>query len=157
MGERAIAAVSSALREILASALAAEPPLVEREDYIVLASPTEMPRDRHARLGVFLYRVNQHVLSRPEAMEIRGPLGLVLSYMLVPIGPDAELSQAILGRVLRTLHQHTKLEVPEAGGKVELRLLTHPLDEPLKLWTALGTPYSCALYYDVRIVQVLGS
>ena len=103
---------------------------------------------------MYLYRVHEHVLSRPEAMEIRGPLGFALSYMVAPVGPNAERCQQILGRVLRTLHAHGKLNLAEAGGEVEIRLLRHPVEEALQLWTALQAPYSCALYYDARIVQL---
>ena len=154
MAERAIAAVSQALREILAEALLREPSLVDKNDHVVLASPVDMPRDRHTRLGVYLYRVSEHVLSRPEAMRIKGPLGFVLSYLIVPLGPDPAQCQQILGRVLRTLHEHPTLQVPEAGGELELMLLRHPLEEAIRLWSAVDTPYQCALYYDVRIARL---
>jgi hypothetical protein len=154
MEERAIAAVSEALRETLAEALLGDPALVDQDDHVALASPADMPRDRHTRLGIFLHRVSEHVLSRPEAMRIRGPLGFVLSYLIVPLGPDPMRCQQILGRVLRTLHEHQKLQVPEAGGELDLMLLRHPLEEAIGLWSALDTPYQCALYYDVRIVRL---
>ena len=154
MGERAINAVSAALQTILTEALLCDPSLVESADKVVLASPAEMPRDRHTRLGIFLYRVNEHVLSRPEAMQIQGPLGFVLSYLIAPVGPEEARCQHILGRVLRTLHEHSKLQVPEAGGELSLTLLRHPLDESIHLWSVLGSPYQCALYYDVRIVRL---
>lgn len=154
MGERAIAAVSEALRGILAKSLLDEPPLVEENEHVVLASPIAIPLDRHTRLGIFLYRVSEHVLSRPEAMHIKGPLGFSLSYLIVPLGPNAVRCQQILGRVLRTLYGHSKLQVPEAGGELDLTLLRHPLEEAIGLWSALDTPYQCALYYDVRIVRL---
>jgi hypothetical protein len=154
MGEGAIAAVSETLREILAEALLREPSLVDKNDQVVLASPVDMPRDRHTRLGIFLYRVSEHVLSRPEAMRIKGPLGFVLSYLIVPLGPESVRCQQILGRVLRTLHEHSKLQVPEAGGELDLMLLRHPLEEAIRLWSAVDTPYQCALYYDVRIARL---
>jgi hypothetical protein len=137
MGERAIAAVSEVLRGILVQSLLHEPPLVEKEEHIVIGSPAEMPHDRHTRV------------------EIRGPLGFSLSYMIVPVGPDETRCQQILGRVLRTLHEHARLEVPEAGGELDLTMLRHPLEEALQLWSALDTVYACALYYDVRIVQLI--
>jgi hypothetical protein len=154
MGERAIAAVSEELRAILAEALLREPPLVEKDEHVVLASPADMHLDRHTRLGIFLYRVHEHVLSRPEAMRIKGPLGFALSYLMVPVGPDPARSHQILGRVLRTLHDCSELEVPEAGGQLDLALVRHALDEAMRLWSALDTPYQCALYYDVRIVRL---
>jgi hypothetical protein len=154
MGEPAIAAVSETLREILAKALLREPSLVDKNDQVLVASPVDVPRDRHTRLGIFLYRVSEHVLSRPEAMRIKGPLGFALSYLIVPLGPDPVQCQHILGRVLRTLHEHSKLTVPEAGGELDLMLLRHPLEEAMRLWSALDAPYQCALYYDVRIVQL---
>ncbi len=155
MGERAIAAVSETLRQTIADALLHEPALVEKEEHVVIGSPTDMPRDRHTRVGIFLYRVSEHPLSRPEAMEIRGPLGFSLSYMIVPVGPDEVQCQQILGRVLHTLYEHARLKVPETGGELDLTLLRHPLEEACQLWAALDTPYACALYYDVRIVQLL--
>ncbi len=154
MGERAIAAVSEALRGILAEALLEEPPLLDKDEHVLLASPADIPRDRHTRLGIFLYRVSEHVLSRPEAMRIKGPLGFLLSYLILPVGPDAAQCQQVLGRVLRTLYQHPMLQVPEAGGELELTLLRHPLEEAMQLWSALDTPYQPALYYDVRIVRL---
>lgn len=154
MGDRAIAAVSETLREMLAQALLGDPALLEGEEHVVLASPAEMPHDRHTRLGIFLYRVAEHPLSRPEAMQIRGPLGFTLSYLIVPVGPDATRCQHILGRVLRTLHENARLRVPEAGESVDLTLIRHPLEETLRLWSALDTPYACAIYCDVRIVQL---
>jgi hypothetical protein len=154
MAEIAITAVSEELREILAEAMLREPPLVENKEHVVVSSPVEMPRDRHTRLGIFLYRVSEHVLSRPEAMHIKGPLGFVLSYLMVPLGPDALHCQQILGRVLCSLHEHSKLTVPDAGGELDLALLRHPLDEAIHIWSALDAPYQCALYYDVRIVRL---
>ncbi len=154
MGESAIVVVSEALRGILAEALLCAPPLVDTSDEIVLASPAEMPHDRHTRLCIFLYRVHEHVLSRPEAMQIKGPLGFVLSYLIVPVGPDATHCQHVLGRVLRTLHEHAELQIPEAGGELSVSLLRHPLEEANRLWSALQTPYQCALYYDVRIARL---
>ncbi len=155
MGERAIAAVSEALRGILGQALLRDPALVEKEEHVVLASPAEMPRDRHTRLGIFLYRVSEHPLSRPQAMQIRRPLGFSLFYLIAPMGPDALHCQHILGRVLRTLYEHAKLQVPEAGGELDVTLLSHPLEEALQLWSALDTPHTCALYYTVRIVRLV--
>ena len=154
MGERAIAAVSAALRDTLAAALLNAPPLIDHDDKVILASPVEVPHDRHTRLCIFLYRIHEHVLSRPEAMQIKGPLGFVLSYLIVPIGPDAERCQHMLGRVLRTMHEHAELQIPEAGGELSLSLLRHPLEEAIHLWSALDIPYQCALYYEVRIVKV---
>jgi hypothetical protein len=154
MNEQAIVAVSRKLQLILGEALMQSPALMETDQHIVLTSPAEMPRDRHTRLGLYLYRVSEHALSRPEAMQIQGPLGFSLSYMVVPVGPDAALCQQILGRILRTLHQYGKLRVPEAGGELDLALVSYPLEETLGLWTALETPFTCALYYVVRIVRL---
>jgi len=154
MAERGITAVSETLRQILAEALLREPALLEKDEHVVLLSPAEIPHDHRTRLGLFLYRVSEHALSRAEAMRIQGPLGFTLSYLLVPVGPDALRCQHILGRVLHTLYDHPKLHIPEAGGDVELILLTHSLEEATQLWTALDTPYTCALYYSVRIVRL---
>jgi len=154
MTERGIAAVSESLRQILVEAMLREPALVEKSEHVLLASPAEIPHDRHTRLGLFLYRVSEHALSRAEAMRIQGPLGFTLSYLIVPVGPDALRCQHILGRVLHVLYDHPKLQVPDAGEDVELVLLTHSLEEATQLWTALDTPYACALYYSVRIVRL---
>lgn len=154
MGQRAIAAVSEALRDILAETLLVEPALVEATDRVLLASPSDMPHDRHTRLCVFLYRIHEHALSRAEAMHIQGPLGFVLSYLIVPVGPDATQCQLILGRVLRALHEHSTLQVPEAGGELQVMPLRHSLEEAAQLWRALDAPYQCGLCYEVRIVKV---
>lgn len=87
-------------------------------------------------------------------MHTKGPLGFVLSYLIVPLGTDAVHCHHIQGRVLHTLHQHAELHVPEAGGELTLSLLRHPLEKAIQLWTALHTPYQCTLYYDVRIVRL---
>jgi hypothetical protein len=155
MGERAIAAVSETLRAMLAEAMLRDPSLVERDEHVLLASPAEIPHDRHTRLGIFLYHIAEHVLSRPEAMHIRGPLGFSLSYLITPVGPDPLLCQEIMARVLRDLHDRARINVQEAGGELEVALLRHTLEEKLQLWAALDTPYSCALYYGVRIVQLI--
>jgi len=154
MGEKAITSVSQALRDMLAEALLDNPPLIEATDKVLLASPSDMPHDRHTRLCVFLYRIYEHALSRAEAMHIQGPLGFVLSYLIVPVGPDATHCQDILGRVLRALHEHAILQVPEAGGELQVTALRHPLEEAAQLWRALDTPYQCGLCYEVRIVKV---
>ena len=88
-------------------------------------------------------------------MEIRGPLGFSLSYMIVPVGPDEVHCQHILGRVLHSLYEHARLKIPESGDELDVMLLRHALEEACQLWEALDTPYTCALYYDVRIVQLL--
>jgi hypothetical protein len=152
--ETAIAAVSECLRGMLAQTLLEPPPLVEGDGQVVLASPSEVPRDRHTRLCVFLYRVHEHVLSRPEAMQIHGPLGFVLSYLVTPSGPDVGLCQHILGRVLRTCYSHSVLRVDEAGGELQLTLVRHALEEMLQIWSALDAPYQCSLCYEVRIVKL---
>jgi hypothetical protein len=154
MGERAIAAVSETLQRIVGETLMEEAALLDSAEHVVLSSPAEMPHDRRTRVGIFLHQVSEHALSRPQAMQIRGPLGFSLSYMIFPVGPDAALCQHILGRLLRTLYDHTTLQVPEAGGEVDLALATYSLDQMLSLWSALDTPYSCALYYVVRIVRL---
>jgi hypothetical protein len=154
MSERGIVAVSSTLRDILSESLLQPPPLLETSDDIILTSPVEAAGDRQTRLSIFLYRIHEHVLSRPEAMQIRGPLGFVLSYMIVPLGSDAARCQSILGRVLRALYLHAELQVPEAGNEVNLALLRRSPEEVSRLWSALQVPYRCALYYDVRIVRL---
>jgi hypothetical protein len=154
MGERAIALVSEALRGILAAALLDNPALIEATDKVLLASPGDMPHDRHTRLCVYLYRIHEHALSRAEAMHIQGPLGFILSYLIVPVGPDAIQCQHILGRVLRALHDHAMLRVPDAGGELQVTALRHPLGEAARLWQALDAPFQCSLCYEVRIVKV---
>ena len=154
MGENAIAAVSEALQQLLAEAMLSDPPLLESREHVVLASPAEMVRDRDTRLAIFLYRLHEHVLSRPEAMHIQGPLGFVLSYLIVPIGPEALPCQRILARVLRTLHVHAQLQIQEAGGELTVAVLRHQLEEATRMWSALRTPYRCAVYCEVRIARL---
>jgi hypothetical protein len=154
MGERAVAAVSGALRGILAQALVQAPSLVAVDGHVVLASPSDVPRDRHTRLCLFLYRIHEHALSRPEAMRIHGPLGFVLSYLVTPVGPDPVLCQHVLGRVLRTFYSHSTLRVDDAGGELQLTLLRHAPEEMAQIWSALDAPFQCSVCYEVRIVKL---
>ena len=154
MGEESIAFVSEALRALLATAMLEEPPLLESREHVVLASPADMPHDRHPRLGIFLYQVNEEALLRVEAGKEQRPLTVSLCYLVAPVGPDSLRCQKILARVLRTLYGRGRIRVPQTGDELELLLHQRSFEEQTRLWLALDTPYACALYYDVRSVPL---
>jgi len=60
-------------------------------------------------------------------MQIEGPLGFVLSYLIATIGP---------------------------GGELSLSLLRHTSEEAVHLWSTLQTSYQYAFYYNARIVRL---
>ena len=135
MGGKAVAAVSEALRGII-------------------ASPADMSDDRHTRVGSFLCHVDRHVLYRPRAMHDRGPRGFSLAHLIAPEVPEPLRCQEIPARVLCMLCDPARIQVPEAGDELEVALEQHSVGEKMQLWSALDAPYPCALYYDGRMVRL---
>ena len=174
----AIAAVTSTLRNLLASALANDADL---SDTIVTAQPLDKARDAAAtanQLNLFLYLIspnaawrNQDMPGRTRSGEVASPpLALNLFYLISAYGRDNDVqqpfSQLLLGQTMSALYDHPLLghdEIASAlpgndlGDQPErVRITLQPLsiEEISKLWAGFQMQYRLSVAYEVAVVLI---
>jgi hypothetical protein len=141
---------------------------------VTLNTPQEMARPGEQGLSVWLYRIerDEQRLNAPRErirvdQELHTPLPLRLHYLMAPIVESAdttagpELEQAILGKVLQTLHDHPKVRGVDlkddlAGTAIELTIRLEPqgLEEITRLWDALERSCQLCVSYEVGVVLI---
>jgi hypothetical protein len=123
---------------------------------------------------VWLYRVvrDEQTLNAPpqrigfDQIEYP-PLPMRLYYLMTPIadsdeeGSGSEMEQAILGKVLQTLHDTPILRGADllgdlAGTDVEMavRLESMDLEEITRVWDSLESSYQLSVSYEVSVVPI---
>lgn len=124
------------------------------------------PFDGTNRVGLFLYRTsaNEQARQRPsrETFPRPAPLSLDLHLLFAAWGASALDEQVVLAWTLRQLHQHPVLDVgslsPEAGWDADEVVQIVPsdatLEDTLRLWRALGSPYRLSATYIARAVRL---
>ncbi len=174
----AIAAVTSTLRNLLASALAGDADL---SDTIVTAQPLDRARDASAtanQLNLFLYMIspsaawrNQDMPGRTRPGEVASPpLALNLFYLISAYGRDNDaqqpFSQLLLGQAMSALYDHPLLghdEIASAlpgndlGDQPErVRITLQPLsiEEISKLWAGFQMQYRLSVAYEAAVVLI---
>jgi hypothetical protein len=162
-----IAAVSNALRTILADAYLADPviaPIVGPDPAIVFTNPTETVRDSSNRLSLWLYQVteNEFVKNQPPARNNgpqhipETPLALNLYYLITPFAGESD--HLLLGLTMRILYDNAivRLHRPEDEIAEELRIILCrlSLEELTRIWEALREPYRLSVCYLVRLVHI---
>jgi hypothetical protein len=162
-----IAAVSNALRTILADAYLADPviaPIVGPDPAIVFTNPTETVRDSSNRLSLWLYQVteNEFLKNQPPArangpqLIPETPLALNLYYLITPFAGEAD--HLLLGLTMRILYDNAivRLHRPEDSIAEELRIILCrlSLEELTRIWEALREPYRLSVCYQVRLVHI---
>jgi hypothetical protein len=174
----AIAAVTAALRSLLAEAIAPDPELA---DTAFTMQPPDIARADGVtanQINLFLYRTavnaawsNQPIPERARTGDSAPPpLALTLSYLLTVYGRDNDaqrpFSHLLLGRAMSVLHDNPIL-TPEAlqaslpaGGlprqieRVRLTLQPMSLDDLSKLWSGLQTQFRLSASYEASVVLI---
>lgn len=174
----AIAAVTAAMRNLLALGLANEADL---NDALVTAQPLDKARDAAAtvnQLNLFLYLIspsgawrNQDMPGRVRSGDVASTgLGLNLFYLLSSYGRDNDLetpfSHLLLGQAMSTLNDHPILgraEIAAAlpnndlGDQLErVRITLQPLsiEDISKLWAGFQMQYRLSVAYEVAVVLI---
>ncbi len=174
----AIAAVTSCLRNLLASALAGDADL---SDTMVTAQPLDKARDPAAtanQLNLFLYLIspnaawrNQDMPGRVRPGEVASPpLALNLFYLVSAYGRDNDVqqpfSQLLLGQAMRALYDHPLLGHDEIAAALpgndlgdqpeRVRITLQPLsiEEISKLWAGFQMQYRLSVAYEVAVVLI---
>lgn len=137
-------------------------------------------QDDHARITLFLYRIEENTETRNGPERRRGdglsrqPLGLELAYMVTAwavrsdgLAADDTATaeeQELLGTVMQALYDHAEVargDLVEAssGGDVwapidslQVVLDAPGIDEILRIWDSADIPYRTSVTYRVRVV-----
>jgi len=170
----AIAAVTATLRALLIRKLGIPGITAQSPDK---ARPASASGDQ---VNLFLYQTmpdaawrNMDMPRQLKAGETgQPPLPLILSYLLTAYSDDADdvKSQILLGRAMSALHDHPLLDAAEIKDatqnaaadsdlheqleRVRITLLSMPLEELSKLWTAFQAPYRTSAAYQVSVVLI---
>lgn len=181
MSFEAIYEVTRGLRMLLHSQLVQQNPSA----VVTLLPPGDTLPDT---LGVnlYLYRVIESPFTRNQDWpgdRVTPPgtepaLGLILSYLLTPIGkkPDDESAtlgddaHTMLGVSMLTLHEHPVLNDVHMPGfdadtvlpaflqnsydKIKITLIATSLEELSKIWATINKPYRLSVAYEVSLVQL---
>ena len=170
----AIAAVTTALRNLLDQGLNAEVPGTK-----VTTRPPDKARDNFTgnQVNLFLYQALPNAAwrnldPRQARSERPGqpPLALNLCYLLSAYGQNDDdpdpASHRLLGEAMRILHEHPVLEPREIGDgslgidehehaeRVRIALRPLSVEEMSKLWTIFQTPYRLSVAYEVSVVLI---
>jgi hypothetical protein len=130
-------------------------------------------------VNLYLYLIVEHAFSRnrpPSADGThryrRGPLGLTLYYMMTPHNRDGITStddHLVLGQAMRVFYDHPVItdslldassnpilqgELRGRGTELHIVLNRLNLEEQIKIWNALQTPYRLSVCYEVRTVRI---
>jgi hypothetical protein len=173
--ERAVAAVTATLKNMIFRALSADADLAGTE---VTARPPDRARQggvAGSQINLFLYRTsidpawrNQDPPGLRPGEAGEPPLPLVLSYLLTAYGEndDEVLSHRLLGVGLRVLNDRPLLAPADIaaalpGSELEnqverVRITPHPipLDEISRMWATFQTGYRISVSYDVAVVLI---
>lgn len=186
--ELAIAAVTRTLRQLVDDAVKEAVPNnipndVKPTNQIqdVTTLPLDKARDSNAttnQVNLFLYHTvlnaawrNQDLPRQARPGELsQPPLALNLYYLITAYGQDNNelISQFLLGRAMRVLHDHALLmpsEISNALAASELhdqiervRITPQPLsiEDISKLWMTFQTQYRFSAAYEVSVVLIDG-
>jgi hypothetical protein len=169
----ALLAVSQTLKSLLDGAVAASTDPELPHVPTTLASPREVRSTTlavtpAAALSLWLYQVrrNPDLLNEPprriSPTEVLPPaLPVDLFYLVTPITTSPEGEQALLGKVLQTLNDHTILAgsmlaapLDPAADELRVTLEALTLEEITRVWTALDEPYQLSVSYHVQLVRI---
>lgn len=166
-GTTEIAAVTAALRGLLAEGIATEPDLA---DTVFTTQPPDIARTDGVtsnQLNLFLYRTavnpawsNRNLPGRDDVSLSTAPLALTLSYLLTAYGRDNDSRQPfghlLLGRAMGLLHDNPVLtaELLDAAQPVRLTLQPLSLDDVSKLWSGFQTHYRLSVAYEASVVLI---
>jgi hypothetical protein len=172
--DRAIAAVTSAVRTMIFAAVSADTTVAGTD---VTARPPDRARQAVTgnQLNLFLYRTSIDAAwrnadpptARPGELG-QPPLPLVLSYLVTAYGEndDEVLSHRLLGIAMSVLNDRpllSRADIAALGigsdleSQVErVRITPHPipLDEISRMWATFATGYRISVSYDAAVVLI---
>lgn len=178
MSANAIAAVTAALRNLLANGVTAETAL---QDTVVTTLPMDRAREPNAsgnQLNLFLYQASPNAAWRNQAMPRQvqplesgfAPLALNLYYLMTAYGRDNDaqtpFSHYLLGRAMSVIHDHPllgseeiRLALPENDTYLQIeriRFTLQPLsvEDIFKLWSGFQTQYRLSASYEAAVVLI---
>ncbi|MFP2933438.1 DUF4255 domain-containing protein [Pyxidicoccus sp. 3LG] len=175
----AIAAITSALRNLLLKGLQSAPWGFENEVGVTFNSP-EFARpqqmDSIDQINLYLYQAVPNAAWRNEVLPgqvKRGeqgfpPLALDLYYLLSVYTPNDDGLEAhrLLGRALNVLHDHSVLspaelqaaiphsDVHEQVERIRLTPHTPTVEEMSKLWSMFQKPYRMSMVWQASVVLI---
>lgn len=174
-----LAEVSEALRLILWEAIQQDDVLnliVQSQDAIVFANPTEAARDSANRLSLWLYQVceDEFVKNQPplrtgversngedsgrERQDQFPPLALNLYYLVTPFAPSGTADHLMLGKTMQVMYDNAIVLLRNEANQIyeELRIILCrlALEELTRIWEALQEPYRLSVCYKVRVARV---
>lgn len=174
----AIAAVTSTLRFLLDSSIQADSALTGA---LVTAKPPDRARGANTgrQLNLFLYQAQLNAAFRNSEIPQQAksgetgvpPLALNLYYLITAYGEEQRMdedvvSHHLLGRAMRTLHDHPLLGSDEIKNafpgndlyqqieRVRVTMQPMAVDEISKLWSAFQTPCRLSSFYEVAVVLI---
>lgn len=165
----AIRAVSMSLQALLKDEITKNPDPQLNGVGIDLLSPKEMElAGTPVGVSLWLYRVTRYgdILNNPPERPApnqlrRQSLPVTLYYLVTPITTDPEGKQALLGRLLQVMNDHSILRGSDLGDSlkgspIELRVVleTLTLEELTRIWNALEEPYQLSVTYMVQVVNI---
>jgi hypothetical protein len=181
----AIAAVTRTLRTLIDNAVKEDVPgnipndVQPTNQIQVTTLPLDKARDNNAttnQVNLFLYHTMLNASWRNTDLPPQGkpgdvsqpPLALNLYYLITAYGQDNNelISQFLLGRAMRVLHDHALLmpiEISDALAASELhdqvervRITPQPLslEEMSKLWMTFQTQYRFSAAYEASVVLI---
>lgn len=162
-----VSTVSGALVELLRSQMV--PQLLEGRDRVGLCSPLD---HRDITLGVWLYdleendqlRINE-MISYEDSLQYP-PMYLNLHYMItvyseMDLRYKSEEEHRLLAKTMQVLRDHSVLDSAtlkpaEAPGDYDLHIeyQNFPIEEKMKIWNGLNSPYQLSLFYQVAPVEL---
>ncbi len=159
----AIATVSTALQGFLEGYLS-------MTGKVVLTDPTKANTDE---VSLWLYQVTPDEFARnrpPTQVETANgrkarlqlpPLGVNLYYLVTPKIDDQNRAQTTLADILLAFHEEAQFAVENVGAGVRdlvtVTLVPDSLDDRVKLWESLSTPYRLSVCYQVRTVRLVSA
>ena len=175
--------VTRGLRKLLHSQLE----LIISTAVVTVLPPGDKLKDGPG-VNLYLYRVDESPFTRNAPWPgdrdnppgTRPPLGLVLSYLLTPLGrptdDDFEAgddAHMMLGVAMMTLNENpvlTQTHIPgfdadlvfpqyvlDSFETVKVRLLHTSLEELSKIWATINQPYRLSVAYEVSLVELTPS
>jgi hypothetical protein len=175
---QAIAAVTATLRNLLTQSITIERDLQDTSVTSLLPDRARPSGTTANQVNLFLYQVVPNPAWRNLDMPRQTrpgesgtpPLALNLYYLLTTYGRDDDASRPfsheLLGRAMRTLHDHPVLGPVEIQNALSgndlytqierIRLTLQPLsvEEVYRLWHGFQTPYRTSVSYEATVVLI---
>jgi hypothetical protein len=163
-----LAAVSLALQKLLEGEITNSTDPQLNGVKVFLYSPKRMKEENENGISLWLYRVNREAdtLNRPPERVApnrlrQQPLPLTLHFLITPMLAEPQDEQAVLGKVVQVLNDHSILSGAQVGPVLgadgtELHVVLDglTLEELARVWDVLKEPYQLSVCYVVQTVAI---